>query len=326
MEEKKNLTTVENPQQLMKHEASADRLPSESLKQVLLGLDLLVEDFEKSDSFVNQIEHFISAPLAFDVLQRKVIHLIESLKTVTERSVENYQYLADVLEDIYRQTIELENAIGETHESLNARFTFWLHTFQSGNRSEGKTSREIPNFSEFLDLLAARHGRYAYFLAPFESKPLLICRYIPLDSSAANFAADALQFSTYVAPPTGSFRVLKRAWDKLFKSPNKSVLHLFHHSRSRSLLGTFKRRSSVLMTPYRPYQHSELDQLPKIVYDFINIYGISGCCHVHLLKRDDQCAVFATQRHVQFDGRSVQLSDADCPGESPKDRHRLIIE
>ena len=132
--------------------------------------------------------------------------------------------------------------------------------------------------------------------------------------------------SSYVAPPAGALRGLKRAWNKLFKSPNKSVLHLFHDSRPKSLLGTFKGRSSVPIGPYSPHQYSELDQLPKIIYDFINIYGISGCIHVHLLKRKDQCAIFTTQRHVEFDGNSVQLADTDWPDESPKDRHQLIIE
>ena len=325
MKEKKNLPTADNSQQLIpKSIEETAQLSSETLKKVLLELNLLTEDFEKSDDFVDQIERLIAAPLEFDIFQRKIVRLIENLRVIAVRAAENHRYLADTIEDAYSQAIALQNIVGETHASVNARFKFWLHSFQAEHQREGQKSREIADFSELLDLFAEKQARYAYFLASFKSKPLLICRYIPPDTNPQNNITHFL--SSYVVPPSGSFRVLKRAWNKLFKSPNKSVLHLFRDSRPKSLLGTFKGRSPVLVRPYIPYQHSELDRLPKIIYDFINIYGISGCIHVHLLKREDQCAIFITQRHVEFDGNSVQLADTDCLGESPKDRHHLIIE
>ena len=325
MKEKKNLPTADNSQQLIpKSIEETTQLSSEALKKVLLELNLLTEDFEKSDDFVDQIERLIAAPLEFDIFQRKIVRLIENLRVITARAAENHRYLADTIEDAYSQAIALQNIVGETYASVNARFKFWLHSFQAEHQREGQKSREIADFSELLDLFAEKQARYAYFLASFKSKPLLVCRYIPPDTNPQNNVTYFL--SSYVAPPAGSLRILKRAWNKLFKSPNKSVLHLFRDSRPKSLLGTFKGRSPVLVRPYIPYQHSEVYQLPKIIYDFINIYGISGCIHVHLLKREDQCAIFITQRHVEFDGNSVQLADTDCPGESPKDRHHLIIE
>ena len=326
MKEKKNLTTADTSEQLIAPKSIAEiaQLTSESLKRVLLELNLLTEDFEKSDGFVNQIEHLIAAPLEFDIFQRKIVRLIENLKVVAGRASENHRYLAGTIKDAYGYTIELQNIIGETHASINARFKFWLHSFQTEYHRKGQKSREIPSFSEFLDLLAEKPARYAYFLASLKSKPLLICQYIPPDTNPQNNVTYSL--SSYVAPPSGSFRSLKRAWNKLFKSPNKSVLHLFHNSRPKASLGTFKGRLPVSVGPYSPHEHSEREQLPKIIYDFINIYGISGCIHVHLLKREDQCAVFTTQRQVEFDGSSVQLADADCPNASPKDRHQLIIE
>ena len=326
MKEKKNLAVADNSQQLMTSKSMREitQLISEALKKTLLELNLLAEDFEKSDDFVDQIEHLIAAPLGFEIFQKKIARLIENLKVITERAAENHRYLTDTLEDTYRHALELINVIGETHTSINARFKFWLHSFQTGDQREEQKSRELSNFAEFLDLLTEKPASYAYFLASFKSKPLLICRYIPPDTKPQNNTTYSL--SSYVAPPSGSFRSLKRAWNKLFKSPNKSVLHLFRDSHPKSSLGTFKGRSPVLIGPYAPHQHSELDQLPKIVYDFINIYGISGCIHVHLLKRKDQCAIFTTQRHVEFDGNSVQLADIDWPAESPKDRHQLIIE
>ena len=326
MKEKKNLTTADSPQQLIANKSITEitQLTSESLKKTLLELNLLVEDFEKSDNFVDQIEHLIAAPLGFDIFQRKIVRLIENIKVITERAAENHRYLASTIEDTYLHAIELINVIGETRTSINTRFKFWLHSFQTGDQREEQKSRELSNFSEFLDLLVEKPARYAYFLASFKSKPLLICRYIPPDTDPQTNITYFL--SSYVAPPSGSFRSLKRAWNKLFKSPNKSVLHLFQSSQSKSLLGTFKGRVPVLVGPYAPHQHSEPDQLPKIIYDFINIYGISGCVHVHLLKREDQCAIFTTQRPVEFDGKSVRLADTDCPAESMKDRHQLIIE
>jgi hypothetical protein len=326
MKEKKNLTTTDSSQRLIAPKSITEitQLTSEALKKTLLELNLLAEDFEKSDNFVEQVEHLIAAPLGFDIFQRKIVRLIENLRVIAVRAAENHRYLADTIEDAYSQAIALQNIVGETHASVNARFKFWLHSFQAEHQREGQKSREIADFSELLDLFAEKQARYAYFLASFKSKPLLICRYIPPDTNPQNNVTYFL--SSYVAPPAGSLRILKRAWNKLFKSPNKSVLHLFRDSRPKSLLGTFKGRSPVLVRPYIPYQHSELDRLPKIIYDFINIYGISGCIHVHLLKREDQCAIFITQRHVEFDGNSVQLADTDCLGESPKDRHHLIIE
>ena len=326
MKKKKNLTTADSSQQLIASKSITEitQLTSESLKKTLSELNLLAEDFEKSDDFVDQIEHLIAAPLAFDIFQRKIVRLIENLKVITERAAENHRYLASTIEDAYVHAIELLNIIGETHASINARFKFWLHSFQTGDQREEQQSRELPNFAEFLDLLAEKPASCAYFLASFRSKPFLICRYIPPDTEPQNNITYSL--SSYVAPPSGPFRSLKRAWNKLFKSSNKTVLHLFRDSHPKSSFGTFKGRSPVLVRPYAPYQHSELNQLTKIIYDFINIYGISGCIHVHLLKREDQCVVFTTQRHVEFDGSSVQLADIDWPSESLKDRHQLIIE
>ena len=326
MKEKKNLTTTDSSQQLTASKSISEitQLSSESLKKALLELNLLAEDFEKSDNFLDQIEHLAAAPLRFDISQRKIVRLIENLRVITGRAAKNHRYLADTLEGTYGHALELINVIGETHTSINARFKFWLHSFRTGDQHEAQQSRELSNFAEFLDLLAEKPASYAYFLASFKSKPLLICRYIPPDTEPQDNITYSL--SSYVAPPSGSFRGLKRAWNKLFKSPNKSVFHLFRDSHPKSSLGTFKGRSPVLVGPYAPYQHSELDQLTKIIYDFINIYGISGCIHVHLLKHKDQCAIFTTQRHVEFDGNSIQFADTDCPAESPKDRHQLIIE
>ena len=325
MKEKKNLATADNPQPIAPESITETaQLTSESLRKVLAELNLLTEDFEKSDGFVDQLEHLIAAPLGFEIFQRKIARLIDNLKVITERAVENHRYLAGTIEDTYGQTSQLQNIIGETYASIDARFKFWLHSFETGDQREEQKSREVTDFSEFLSLLSEKQVRYAYFLASFKSKPLLVCCHTPLDTNLQNSVTYSL--SSYVAPPSGAFRGLKRAWNKLFKSPNKSVLHLFHDSRPKSLLGTFKGRSPVSIGPYSPHQYSQLDQLPKIIYDFINIYGISGCIHVHLLKREDQCAIFTTQRHVEFDGNSVQLADTDWPGELPKDRHQLIIE
>ncbi len=326
MKEKKNLATTDSSQQLLTHKSITEitQLTSEALKRTLSELNLLAEDFEKSDNFVDQIEHLIAAPLEFDIFQRKIERLIENLKVITQRAAENHRYLADTIEGTYGHAIELINVIGETRTSINARFKFWLHSFQTGDQREEQKSRELSSFSEFIDLFVEKPARYAYFLASFKSKPLLICRYIPPDTDSQTNITYSL--SSYVAPPSGSFRRLKRAWNKLFTPPNKSVLHLFRDSRPQSSLGTFKGRSPVLVGPYAPHQHSELDQATKIIYDFINIYGISGCIHVHLLKREDQCAIFTTQQRIEFDGNSVQLADIDCPAESPKARHQLIIE
>ena len=207
---------------------STDRLPSEDLKQAQLRFDLLMEDFEKARSLLGQLERFISMPLDFNTLHRKTTSLIDGLRMVTERAIENYHYLAENLDDIYEQNVELENAISETHESINARFTFWLHSFWTGDASEGEVSRNVPTFSEFIQSLAEKESPYAYFLAPCGVTHMLICQSIPLES---NPEALELHFSTYVDSPDGILQILQRAWNKLFRRPDRMLFHLFHRSR-----------------------------------------------------------------------------------------------
>ena len=324
MEEKKNIA-LSNPQPIVNFTPSADPRPSADLKKALLGLDLLLEDFEKSAGFLHQIEHFLSAPLAFDLAQKQVKQLVESLASVTERVLENHQYLSSHLEAIHEKTVELENAIGESHESINARFAFWYHPFENAHPGGEKGSRETSSFSDFLDLIIDTCAAYSYFMASFEALPLLVCRYIPVDATPKD-QPEQIQRSAYVAPPTGAFQTFKRLWSKLFRSPTKSILHLFHHSRPKSLLGTFKHRLTVPMQPYKPHRHTQPDQLPKIIYDFINMYGVSGRRNVHLLRRDDKFSVFVTQYPIQFNGRLAQLSNIDCKHEASKATHQLLLE
>lgn len=302
---------------------STDRLPSEDLKQAQLRFDLLMEDFEKARSLLGQLERFISMPLDFNTLHRKTTSLIDGLRMVTERAIENYHYLAENLDDIYEQNVELENAISETHESINARFTFWLHSFWTGDASEGEVSRNVPTFSEFIQSLAEKESPYAYFLAPCGVTHMLICQSIPLES---NPEALELHFSTYVDSPDGILQILQRAWNKLFRRPDRMLFHLFHRSRPQSSIGTFKQRSSAVISPYLPYRHNSVNQLPKIIYDFINVYGISGRHHVHLLKHGDRSALFLTQGPIRFDGRFVDVSDDEAADKLPKGTYRAMIE
>ena len=54
MKEKKNLTTTDSSQRLIAPKSITEitQLTSEALKKTLLELNLLAEDFEKSDNFV----------------------------------------------------------------------------------------------------------------------------------------------------------------------------------------------------------------------------------------------------------------------------------
>ena len=85
MKEKKNLAVADNSQQLIASKSITEisQLTSEALKKTLSELTLLAEDFEKSDDFADQIEQLISAPLGFEIFQRKIVRLIENLKVIT---------------------------------------------------------------------------------------------------------------------------------------------------------------------------------------------------------------------------------------------------
>ena len=130
----------------------------------------MTEDFEKSDDFVDQIERLIAAPLEFDIFQRKIVRLIENLRVIAVRAAENHRYLADTIEDAYSQAIALQNIVGETHASVNARFKFWLHSFQAEHQGEGQKSREIADFSELLDLFAEKQASLCLLLSVFQIK------------------------------------------------------------------------------------------------------------------------------------------------------------
>ncbi len=72
----------------MSYDPSVVKLPSEEdLKKVLL--DLLVEDFEKSLGFLNQLEHFVSSLLDIKTFERKMTDLIEGIREITERAFDN---------------------------------------------------------------------------------------------------------------------------------------------------------------------------------------------------------------------------------------------
>lgn len=328
MEAKKNKPIVGRYQQLvMSYDPSVVNLPSEEdLKKALLLLDLLAGDFEKSIGFLNQLEHFVSAPLDFKTFERKMTDLIEGTREITERALDNYEYLTGNLKDIYTiftQTVESENAIGETHESINARFKFWVHSDRTENEGEGEVSKEIQSFSEFIQLLSNEQSGYAYFLSPLGVTHVLICQYVPLESSSEQFELD---FSTYVEPPGTPIRSLKRAWNKMCSAANKRVYHLFRDSPPSPTFGTFKERLSVSIPPYTPHRYNHPEQLTKVIYDFINVYGVGGRHHIHLLCGGDKFAVFAADRPIRFDGRSVDLAGVDTSSELLGDNYRVIIE
>ena len=328
MEENKNKPIVGRYQQLvMSYDPSLVKLPSEEdLKKALLLLDLLVGDFEKSLGFLNQLEHFVSSPLDFKTFERKMTDLIEGTREITERALDNYHYLSGNLKDIYTiftQTVESENAIGETHESINVRFKFWLHSYRTENAGEGKGSKEIQTFSEFIQLLSNEQSGYTYFISPLGETHFLICQYAPLESSPEKIE---LHFSTYVEPPDTSFQSLKRAWNKMFSAANKRVYHVFRDSPPNSTIGTFKERLSVSIPPYTPHRYNYPEQLTKVIYDFINVYGVDGRRHIHLLRHNDKFAVFTTHCPIRFDGRFVVLSDVDTTNALLGENHRVIFE
>lgn len=319
MEKKNNISVEEFYQLMMEIDPSMDGLPSEDLQKAHSALNLLIEDFEKARDYVEQLQRVVSDPLEFNGDQIQTPILIENLKTVTQRATENYQYTGNLLQEVYVQAVQLKGVISESISNIDERFTFWMHSFLA------RDTKEIPTFSEFLELVTEDQTAYTYFLAPFGVTPLLICQYIPIDMAATDLE---LSFSTYVAPPTGFLRTLKRGWNKLFGSPNTILFHVFRHSTSSAELGTFKQRSQIEIQPYSAYQHNKPDQLPKIIYDFINFYGIAERQHVHLLKGADRFALFMTGHPIQFSDRFVQLSGVDVGGlgESFRNVHRLVIE
>ena len=290
---------------LIKSESSEPNTPSQHIKNIKSMLNLSVSDLEKTINALWELDRLTSAPLYFETAADRKEHIIRNIRSIVERTIDNADFLAGALIDqIYEDTVQLENAISETHASINARFSFWFYSLLE----PGEPSQEIQTFTEFTQLFIEENVEHAYFLLPFESSYSLVCQYAPNSGQIADIK---IHTSDYFQLLEGSLQGVKKVWAKLLKPANTRVYHIFkHHIRSNAVAE--KDSSSVVVERYHPYKDNQLSSIPKILYDFINMYSIKNRRHVHLIRRDDKSVVLLTQRPIERAGGYFTLSKEDA--------------
>ena len=139
----------------------ADKVNSELLLECDFSKD---NDLEKTINALWELDRLTSAPLYFETAADRKEHIIRNIRSIVERTIDNADFLAGALIDqIYEDTVQLENAISETHASINARFSFWFYSLLES----GEPSQEIQTFTEFTQLFIEENMEHAYFLLPF---------------------------------------------------------------------------------------------------------------------------------------------------------------
>ena len=290
---------------LIKSDSSEPNKPSQQIINIKSMLNLSVSDLEKTISALWELDRLTSAPLYFETAADRKEHIIRNIRSIVERTIDNADFLAGTLIDqIYEDTVQLENAISETYTSINARFSFWFYSLQEPH----KPCQEIQTFTEFTNLFIEANAEHAYFLVPFESSHSLVCQYVPNSSQIADIK---IHTSDYFQPSEGSLQGVKRVWAKLLTPANTRIYHIFkHHARNNNVAE--KESSSLIVERYRPHQDNQLSSIPKILYDFINMHSIKNRRHVHLIRRDDKSAVLLTQRPIECEDNYFKLSKEDA--------------
>ncbi|HIB91415.1 TPA: hypothetical protein EYO57_30195 [Candidatus Poribacteria bacterium] len=290
---------------LIKSDSSELNTLSQQIRNIKSMLNLSVSDLEKTTSALWELDRITSSPLYFETAADRKEHIIRNIRSIVERTIDNADFLAGTLIDqIYEDAVQLENAISETYESINARFSFWFYSLQKPD----KPCQEIQTFTEFTKLFIDTNVEHAYFLLPFESSHSLVCQYIPNSNQIADIKVHT---SDYFQPFEGSLQGVKKVWAKLVTPANARVYHIFNH-HARSNTAAEKNSSSLLVERYHPHKDNQLSSIPKILYDFINMHSINNRRHVHLIHRDDKSAVLLTQRPIEHADGYFKLSREDA--------------
>ena len=194
---------------LIKSDSSELNTLSQQIRNIKSMLNLSVSDLEKTTSALWELDRITSSPLYFETAADRKEHIIRNIRSIVERTIDNADFLAGTLIDqIYEDAVQLENAISETYESINARFSFWFYSLQKPD----KPCQEIQTFTEFTKLFIDTNVEHAYFLLPFESSHSLVCQYIPNSNQIADIKVHT---SDYFQPFEGSLQGVKKVWAKL---------------------------------------------------------------------------------------------------------------
>ena len=267
-------------------------IPSESLKQIQTAIEISAKDLRLYMEYLDRLDVLTASGLNFQKVQEEKARLVYDLNQLIDRTIQNQEIISrSILDQIYQQVIELEQVIGEPTTQIDSRFMFYNFDLSNEILLQVAEEYEVETFADLIDLVRMPKWHYAYFYLSLGNLHLLICQYASSDSPLQQLSVPV---SSFIDPPDGIFDSLQRRWGK--QPPVKrEVLHLFTPSGQPTRyqkMGLPLETETWQIEAYLPYAANQADQLPKIIYDFINIYGIQGRQVVHLLRQRNRSVIF----------------------------------
>ena len=292
--------------------------PSNHIKNMEITLELLTEDLYKTKMCLDQLRRILSSPIDLGV-ERHSLDLIDNLYALAKRTEDNYQRMNSRTDVLSERINELEQAVSESYSSINERYNFWLHDVVN-NKSESVT------FPEFSRSMESSGLTYVYFLNRLlRGNSVLICMPAPAGIGRSDFVSNqSLAYSIYVENPEKWLKPLRKLWHKLFRKPNKRVYHLFSSPRKDKSFGTFKGKGDLPLKEYLPFKYDAPDQLLKILYDFINMYGINGRNCANLITDRKVYALFMSEQPFIMKEHQVEFTRS-IPDKKGKQTSEIVV-
>lgn len=270
--------------------------PSNQIENLKLTLELLTDDLDKTKMCLDNLKRLVFTPLDLEV-RRNSLNFIDNLYVLLKRTEDNYKRLNSRIDNFSEATKELEQAVSESYKNINERFNFWLHDL-ANNKSEHL------GFLELTDVIKSNELTYSYFL----NRLVNINSYILIGKPISDLSNNCFTCSKYVKNSGKLSNPLKKIWYKLFKKPNKLVYYLFNIPRKDKMHGTFKAKDSLELKEYRPFNYDVPEQLLKILYDFINMYGIDRKNCVNLITDNRVFVLFMSEQPFIMKNSQVELT------------------
>ncbi len=262
---------------------------SESIKRVQTTIELATKDVRKYIEYLEQLDELASSGLNFQQVQERKTRLIYDLKRLAERTADNQETITRlILEDMHRQTVDLEQVVGEMPSQIDARFVFYNFDLSNEIALQVKDQFEVDSFNQLVNLVRMPKWKYAYFHLKFGQLHLLVCQYV---SATKQLPELSIPVATYADPANGFWESIQHRWGKPL-SIIREVIHLFTPVVKQLDMGVALQTEDRKVQAYQPHASDQVNQLTKIIYDFINMYGISNCHVVHLFRQRNRSLIF----------------------------------
>ena len=252
-------------------------------------MELAAKDTRKYIEYLDQLDGLASSGLNFQQVQFRKTKIIHDLKKLAERTAENQETIAQItLEDMQRKIVDLEQMIGDMPSQIDERFVFYNFDLSNDMTLRVKNQFQIDNFNHLVELVEMPKWKYTYYHLKFGHLNLLLCQYMPATTQMSSLSIPVAKYSD----PANSFlKSIQHRWGKSIPV-KREVIHLFGPSEQRLDMGALLQTEARNFSAYQPHKSDEAQQLPKIIYDFINMYGINGHHAVHLFRQRNRSLIF----------------------------------